>query len=100
MVCKVKRDTNDIDTLIANYLSGEGTPEEVAFIDAWRRDENNERYFAQLRLIFHKAASAPATGAFDADTAWQNLQTKLAERRAEKSLSATVPDHHIVPTGE
>jgi ferric-dicitrate binding protein FerR (iron transport regulator) len=73
----VKKDENDIDTIIASYLSGEATPAEIAFIDEWRKDEDHQKYFSQLQLIFQKAASAPPAGEFDTDTAWKNVRARL-----------------------
>ena len=67
-----------IDDLIANYLVGEATPDQIAFVDEWRnKNENNRRYFEQLKLIFEKAASVPLAGQFDTDVAWQKLRAKL-----------------------
>jgi transmembrane sensor len=80
-------DSNDIDALIANYLSGEATPEEIAFIDDWRsQNERNQRYFEQLHLIFEKAANVASNGAFDTDQAWQKVRAKMTENRDSKSV--------------
>jgi ferric-dicitrate binding protein FerR (iron transport regulator) len=80
MVSDVKNDENDIDAIIASYLCGEATPDEIAFIDEWRRDEDHQKYFSQLQLIFQKAANAPLAGEFNTDTAWRNVQARLQRK--------------------
>ena len=87
MVSKVDNDENDIDAIIASYLSGEATPEEVAFIEEWKRDENHQKYFSQLQLIFQKAASAPANGEFNTDSAWQNVQARIERNGLGKTVA-------------
>jgi ferric-dicitrate binding protein FerR (iron transport regulator) len=76
-----------IEDLIANYLVGEATPEQIIFVEGWRnKNENNRRYFEHLRLIFEKSASSPAAGQFDTDLAWQKLRAKLAVKRESKTI--------------
>lgn len=72
-----------IDNLIANYLTGEASQDEIARVEEWiDRSESNRRYFGHLKLIFEKAAmSAPNATSFDTDHAWLKLQSRLGHPR-------------------
>jgi len=68
-----------IDELIANYLVGEATPEQIALVDAWKnKNESNLRYFNDFKVIFEKAASVPVNGGFDTDLAWQKVRSRMS----------------------
>ena len=76
-----------IEDLIASYLVGEATPDEIVYVEAWKnRNESNRRYFENIQLIFEKAASAPA-GQFDTDVAWQKVRSKLSAKRKGKTIA-------------
>ena len=78
---------NDIDDLIANYLSGEATSDQIAFLDEWKNEnEANHRYFEQLKLIFEKAGSTPLAEQFDTDKAWQKLRSRLSQQSQGKTI--------------
>lgn len=78
----MKTDANDIDNLIARCLAAEATSEEVAFVEEWKaKEENNRRYFEQMKIIFEKATAAPVSMAFDTDEAWMKMQGQLARTR-------------------
>jgi transmembrane sensor len=71
-----------IDDLIASYLAGEATADEVAFVDDWRnQSEANSRYFEQLRVIFEKSTVPVRSADFDTDGAWIKMRQKLAVRK-------------------
>ncbi len=74
---------NHIDELIASYLSGEATLEEVAIVDRWREaDGDNQKYFEHLRLIFERAARTGSAISFDTDQAWERLRENLAKGKS------------------
>jgi transmembrane sensor len=76
----VNSELNDIDDLIGKVLSGEATSEEVREVEAWRgASSENEKYYADLELIFSKAASNQVKIDFDADEAWRKVQRKLVK---------------------
>lgn len=76
-----------IDDLIAGYLVGEATPDQVSFVEAWRNEnESNRKYFEQLKLILEKAASVTSAGQFDTDAAWKKLRSKLQDGGAVKTI--------------
>ena len=73
---------NDIDDLIGKVLSNEATPEEVREVETWRNaSEENENYFADLKLIFGRAASNQVKIDFDADEAWRKVQRRLVKTK-------------------
>lgn len=73
---------NDIDDLIGKVLSYEATPEEVREVESWRdASPENQKYFADMQLIFAKAASNQVKIDFDADEAWRKVQRKLVKTR-------------------
>lgn len=66
------------DAHIARYLTGEASGEEIASLEAWKKQSDaNLRYFQQFQLIFNSAASAFDKDEFDADAAWNNLRQRL-----------------------
>jgi transmembrane sensor len=73
---------NDIDDLIGKVLSGEATPDEIRYVDSWRKaSRDNARYYDDLKLIFSKAASNQVKIDFDADEAWKKVQSKLVKTK-------------------
>jgi transmembrane sensor len=76
-----------IDDLIAVYLAGEATPPQIKFVDEWKnRNEANGKYFEHFKLIFEKAAAAPASAQFDTDLAWRKVRAKIPVKRQEKTI--------------
>lgn len=74
---------NDIDDLIGKVLAGEASAEEVRNVEAWRKESaENEKYYSDLGIIFAKAASNLVKVDFDADAAWQKVQSKLVKTRS------------------
>ncbi|MEX1240456.1 MAG: FecR domain-containing protein [Cyclobacteriaceae bacterium] len=83
-------ESHHIEDLIANYLAGEATPDEVALVERWRKEsESNRRYFDHLKLIFEKAATIPVSETFNADRAWSKLRSKLPEKGRVKTIPLT-----------
>lgn len=71
-----------IDELIASYLAGEATPEQIALVEEWRNvSAENKRYFDQMRLIFDQAASLRDSVEFDTDEAWRKIREKLPSKQ-------------------
>lgn len=79
---------NDIDDLIGKVLSNEATQEETAQVESWRKaSAENEKYYADMQLIFAKAATNQVKVDFDADAAWKKVQKHL---RKTKTVSKTI----------
>lgn len=78
---------DDIEDLVASYLVGEAQPEEVAFVEKWReQSDENRRYFEHLKLIFEKSLSAHSVGTFDTDRAWEKLRGKLSSEAEARTI--------------
>ena len=73
---------NDIDDLIGKVLSEEATLEEAREVETWRKaSDENQKYYADMQLIFSKAASNEVKVDFDADEAWRKVQKKLVKTK-------------------
>ena len=90
----VQPDPNHIDDLIAIYLAGEATPDEILFVEAWRDEsDENRRYFNQFKLIFEKAAVLSPGASFDTDRAWERMRSKLSGRDRELKTISLAPGY-------
>lgn len=88
----------DIESLIASYLSGEASRDEIALVENWRNEsDTNRRYFEQMKLIFEKAAATTISGEFDVDRAWEELRAKIPDRHKGKTipLKPGFPDYKL-----
>jgi len=73
-----------IDELIGKQLAGEAGEEEIAFIDSWvQENDDNRRYADQLRVIFQQAAAARNFQEYDTDAAWNKLRQSLKKHEAK-----------------
>jgi transmembrane sensor len=78
----VNSELNDIDDLIGKVLSGEATADEIRAVENWRASsDENQKYYADLQLVFAKAASNQVKIDFDADEAWRKVQRKLVKTK-------------------
>ena len=50
--------TNEIDELIWRVLEGEASPGELRFLANWIKDEDNKRYFRQLKKVWNLASGS------------------------------------------
>lgn len=67
-----------IDELIGKQLAGEAQPEEIAFIELWAKEnDDNRKYVDHLRIIFQQAAVARNLQTYDTDAAWDRLRRSL-----------------------
>lgn len=84
-----------IDNAIASYLAGEAPPELRSLVDQWRMEnENNRRYFEQMKLIFEQAKNQDAGPQFDTDRAWQKVRVKISDSSQTKTISFR-PDYKV-----
>ena len=82
----MKNELENIDELIGKYLAGEASEHERETVSLWvRQNDENERYFNQMRTIFDKAATVKDVPEFDVDAAWSKVKADLNGR------SATIP---------
>jgi len=77
----VENNQDHIDELIGKYLAGEAASEEVAMVEKWAgQSDENRQYVSQFKTIFHQATAAKDVHIFDTDAAWERLSRSLANR--------------------
>lgn len=83
----MNRPDDHIDALIASYLTGEASGEEIAFLEHWKAgSEANRRHFEQFKLIFEHAATTIPGEDFNTDAAWEKVRRKLPGQGRSISL--------------
>ena len=76
-----------IDQLIARVLAGEASPDQIAALETWRgQSDDNREYFEDMRLIYD-SASLQAGDQFDTDRAWQKVRAQLHKDGKSKVVS-------------
>lgn len=67
-----------MDDLIGKVLAGEATAQEQESVSLWRQqNEENEKYFCQLKEIFENASAVTVQVEFDTDAAWNKVKSQL-----------------------
>jgi transmembrane sensor len=80
----VKLNDNHIDDLIGKYLAGEASAEETNSVLSWASEnEANKLYLQQITLIFNKTKDVQHHDVFNADTAWQNLKSRIDQKNTK-----------------
>lgn len=75
-------DQEHIDDLIAKYLAGEASSDEIARVNAWKEESvHNRQYVDQFSKIFSHASSAKDLQTFDTDAAWLKVKQNLGHDR-------------------
>ena len=71
-----------IATLIAGYLSGQLTPEEIARLEAWRKESaEHEALFQKLLSKERLARYKEEKNLVDTERGWQEVQCKVRRKR-------------------
>lgn len=74
----MERNADYIDELIGKQLTGEASPDEIAFLDAWANEhKGNRQYIEQFHTIFERAGATKAYQEFDTDAAWKKVRSSL-----------------------
>jgi transmembrane sensor len=82
----VEKENEYMDDLIGKVLSGEASEAEQETVTQWRQQNAaNEKYFADLKEIFEKAASGNIHLQFDTDAAWKRVKSEI--NRKGKSIA-------------
>ncbi len=67
-----------MDDLIGKVLAGEATAQEQESVSLWRQhNEENEKYYRQLKEIFENASAVTVQVEFDTDAAWNKVKSQL-----------------------
>jgi transmembrane sensor len=82
--------SNDIESLVAKYLTGEATPDERRFVESWIASDNaNLKYFQDLKEIFTRASAVANVQPFDADAAWEKMRGRLSGKSVPMQPATT-----------
>jgi ferric-dicitrate binding protein FerR (iron transport regulator) len=69
---------NDIDELIGKVLAGEGSALEEEEVLRWaHQNQDNRKYYEDLRSIFERSASTDVKIQFDTDAAWRKVKQRI-----------------------
>ncbi|MBA4056941.1 MAG: hypothetical protein C0490_19660 [Marivirga sp.] len=80
----MNKSLDHIDELIGKYLAGEAEADEIAFVESWANEnEDNQRYIEQFKTIFQRAAAVKEFQVFDTDAAWIKLKGSLKESKTK-----------------
>ena len=67
-----------IEDIIAKFLSGEASPEEISLLEEWKNlNDENTHEFAQLEKVFQMTSSLGEIMSVDTDRAWLNVKQSL-----------------------
>lgn len=68
----------NIDQIITKVLAGQASAEELASLNAWKQEsEDNLSKLSELRMLHETADGLRDYQAFDTDAAWTNVSTQL-----------------------
>lgn len=82
----MRHDNNHIDDLIAKYLTGEATADEMSYVDTWvLENESNRRHFDHFRVIFSQSTQSRVQP-FNADVAWEKVKTRIDQQKGKTIL--------------
>lgn len=75
------KDSKHIDHLIARFITGEATQQEVEQLDQWLdRSEVNRKYFGDIQFINQKAIASHTIINVDVDRAWNEVRKHMKGR--------------------
>lgn len=69
-----------MEELIAKYLAGEASPQEVQTVDLWvAENETHRHHFEQIKQLFQGATQYAQSPRFNADAAWERMQLRMPQ---------------------
>jgi transmembrane sensor len=72
-----------IDSIIAKYLCGEATSDEIALLNEWKNlSAANSKEFAAMETIVNESSSMQTDFSVDTDKAWVSVQTSLHQQKS------------------
>ncbi len=73
-----------IEDIIAKFLAGEASHEEIALLEEWRNlNDENAREFSQLEKVFNMTSSIGEIMSIDTDSAWLKVKQSLQHSSPE-----------------
>lgn len=77
----------NIEALIAKQLAGEISGEELAVVEHWLAESNeNAAYFKSLEKIFNQSATVKNLHTVDTDAAWNKIKNQLHKTQADNVI--------------
>lgn len=87
----MKYNSEHIDSLIARYLSGEASHEEVVQLENWMNaSKANKKHFDGIKFIHEKTVSSHRRLQFDTDKAWNTLHKKMHQAHQKPTSDTKV----------
>jgi transmembrane sensor len=75
---------NDMDELIGKVLAGEGSALEKEEVLRWaHQNQDNRKYYEDLKSIFDRSASTDVKIQFDTDAAWKKVKQRISNSESE-----------------
>jgi len=72
---------NEIDIILAHYLSGEATQKELHTLDIWlSKSDENEKYFRQMSLLYQYAGETDVTPHFNTEKALAQFKNHIYQK--------------------
>jgi len=72
----------EIDIILARYLSGEATKKERLFLDLWLAESNeNEKQFYEICLLYQHVGQIDLMPNFDTEKAFTRFKTHISEKQ-------------------
>lgn len=82
-------DSKHIDRLIARFLAGEATEEEVFQLNRWMDEsEVNRKYFGDIRFVYDKAVASHRVVKVDVDRAWARVHQHMKSKTGAQTQPA------------
>src|SRR6202012_3422815 len=76
-----------IDGLLAKYMLGEASAEEVRSIDEWLAgSDDNVKYFNHFKLIWETSRSLTAESTLDVDASWEEFKQAAINKPKTKII--------------
>jgi transmembrane sensor len=90
--------TEDYESLMAAYFSGEATPDEIMRLSAWlTEDQVNIDIFESFRNAWLLTGKDALSSNIDIDSEWQNLESRMDKKTMlPPSLPANTPHRSII----
>jgi transmembrane sensor len=77
-----------IDGLLAKYMLGEASAEEIRSIDEWlAASDDNVKYFNHFKLIWETSKSLAAESTLDVDASWEEFKQAAINKPQTKVIS-------------
>ena len=85
-----------IDLIIARYIAGEATEQEIAMLNQWLNEsEVNRKYFGDIQFVNQKAVTSHTINKVDIDKAWGKVHQQMKKKAVEPEPAAKIVSFQI-----